>query len=254
MKKQFNLLSCILLTIATVAVLGATILTATIPAAAESNAQTETDSASDGRYRIAETSDFRPTTDSSIFGVPAVFAVKFNESYIRLGADGSFQMRFLFNSGLLALGGIDLSAFNLSAIVDQYAVELLPGFTLDDLQSSLLLAKSLGLSFIGLDFDDPDIQAIARSLAQTGTLPPDMALPDGIGFEVNTTYYLKDVYGADGTKYVGCFVGAHGQYGEPFFIFTLGTDSETQKDTLIGKILFMQTVIATEKITKPSKS
>ena len=64
----------------------------------------------------------------------------------------------------------------------------------------------------------------------------------------------KDVYGADGTKYVGCFVGAHGQYGEPFFIFTLGTDSETQKDTLIGKILFMQTVIATEKITKPSKS
>ena len=127
-------------------------------------------------------------------------------------------------------------------------------FTLDDLQSSLLLAKSLGVSFIGLDFDDPDIQAIARSLAQTGTLPPDMTLPDGIGFEVNTTYYLKDVYGADGTKYVGCFVGAHGQYGEPFFIFTLGTDSETQKDTLIGKILFMQTVIATEKITKPSKS
>ena len=251
MKKQFNLLSCILLTIATVAVLGATILTATIPAA-ESNAQTETDSASDGRYRIAETSDFRPTTDSSIFGVPAVFAVKFNESYIRLGADGSFRMRFLFNSGLLALG--DLSAFNLSAIVDQYAVELLPGFTLDDLQSSLLLAKSLGVSFIGLDFDDPDIQAIARSLAQTGTLPPDMTLPDGIGFEVNTTYYLKDVYGADGTKYVGCFVGAHGQYGEPFFIFTLGTGSETQKDTLIGKILFMQTVIATEKITKPSKS
>lgn len=251
MKKQFNLLSCILLTIATVAVLGATILTATIPAA-ESNAQTETDSASDGRYRIAETSDFRPTTDSSIFGVPAVFAVKFNESYIRLGADGSFRMRFLFNSGLLALG--DLSSFNLSAIVDQYAVELLPGFTLDDLQSSLLLAKSLGVSFIGLDFDDPDIQAIARSLAQTGTLPPDMTLPDGIGFEVSTTYYLKDVYGADGTKYVGCFVGAHGQYGEPFFIFTLGTDSETQKDTLIGKILFMQTVIATEKITKPSKS
>ena len=142
MKKQFNLLSCILLTIATVAVLGATILTATIPAAAESNAQTETDSASDGRYRIAETSDFRPTTDSSIFGVPAVFAVKFNESYIRLGADGSFRMRFLFNSGLLALG--DLSAFNLSAIVDQYAVELLPGFTLDDLQSSLLLAKVSG--------------------------------------------------------------------------------------------------------------
>ena len=187
MKKQFNLLSCILLTIATVAVLGATILTATIPAA-ESNAQTETDSASDGRYRIAETSDFRPTTDSSIFGVPAVIAVKFNESYIRLGADGSFRMRFLFNSGLLAPGGIDLSAFNLSAIVDQYAVELLPGFTLDDLQSSLLLAKSLGVSFIGLDFDDPDIQAIARSLAQTGTLPPDMTLPDGIGFEVNTTY------------------------------------------------------------------
>lgn len=185
------------------------------------------------------------------------------ESKLIFYPDGTMRMQFYLADGIaeliplilsLALGDGGLPDFNVQdGLVDQYAVELFPGFTLGDWAGSLgLLKGALGLEIVGVDWTQEALKPFLEELSETGMLPD--SLPSGIkftdplGIVYEGTYYMEELHSdVTNTDYVAIYTGKAGEGGQPYIVGTLSED----EDGALGieaRIEFLQFVIAASTV------
>ena len=206
--------------------------------------------------------------NTEIVGFPfGIFSVLFdeNESYFTFTADGRVhgQLKTKDNlveiaTNLFELFGVDMDemAGGISdvdideAIVKPYVVDMFPGFTLDHIKESFdLMKQSLGLSLLGIDFDNE----VIREIEQTHRLPSDILdrLPADFSFGIafDQAYHLETVVDADGNEKQAIYVGdivAHNANTEPFIVFTI-TEKKGKKVLTLDVEFIMIHLVLEEK-------
>ncbi len=116
------------------------------------------------------------------------------------------------------MGDIDVTG-----IITLYCENLFTGASVDDFAGALeLLEGSLGASLIGAE--NIDINELWRSITEDGKLPDDFALGNEFGIQIESTYCIKKVKGADGKEWTALYIGRFDPDTEPFLIFTLRED------------------------------
>ncbi|MFA5449125.1 MAG: hypothetical protein WC292_01620 [Clostridia bacterium] len=171
-------------------------------------------------------------------GLASIFFEQ-SESYILLRADGTATIKLLTKpvGGVLglpqiqeALAGATFSETEIDTFVNMI-YGYLPGadFTdLDTVQTSF--QSTLGLTLIGLDGDNEQVQNLFTSIVNDKALPSEINLPSDLrlGIEVTGEYYIKDVYSEHtDTTHTGVFMGKHHEDGEAFLLMTLTENPET---------------------------
>lgn len=170
------------------------------------------------------------TLNSSILGVSFDFFVDEN-SYIILRKDGTATISIKAKSNLhyiinYLLDSEPVKNFDLRSVTDGMAPEYFPGFSLYDMKASFdLLTKSIGVTFTGIDFEDPDIAAMFSEVAESGRIPSNLKIPEGIGVEYNANYHIKEVFSEYTGKYSAVYMGEHHPDGEPFIMMTMSEDA-----------------------------
>lgn len=102
---------------------------------------------------------------------------------------------------------------------------MFPGATVDDFSAALEVVKrSIGVEIIGAD--NLNGTKIWNSITKEGKLPENAVLQPGFGFEINSTYCVKKVKGADGKEWTAVYIGRFDPDTEPFLIFTVHEDGE----------------------------
>lgn len=192
---------------------------------------------------------FKIDDETTVWGLPlSIFSEVLNEdeSYFTFTSNGKVhgqlktktkQEIFEVIGGLLQLFEINLDDISAQLpnidldemIVKPYVVDMFPGFTLDHVVESFeLMKKSLGLSLIGFDLENEQIQGIIAEIEETHRIPADLIdrLPDDFSFGLafDGTYFLKTVVDADGHSQKAVYVGgdvAHNPSTQPFVIFSM---------------------------------
>ncbi len=200
-----------------------------------------------------ENEKFYLNVDTTALGFPVGMLFNGKNNYIEFRTDGTMRIQLMlpensadFINGLLE--GVDLSTLDPSEIVDKYASELFPGFTLDDVKYSLgLLEDSLDLSFIGLDYEHEGIKALVESLETTGRLPSSLNVPEGLGIQFEGRYTLREeVNPITGEKMTAIHMGAPYENGDGYVIMTLNNPN-SNKMSLEFNIDFIQTYVKAEQ-------
>ena len=175
-------------------------------------------------------------TDKCFVGnLPYIMATDTSKTYIEMKKDGKITVNIkLIENLIYALSntfGIDINGKiqgldikNLLAGGVAYSV--FPGLNLDDLKGSAeLFEKAFGITITGIDFDDPDIVKLQQSIIETGKIPEDFVIPEGLGAQLNETYEIKDFLSElTGETYQAVYIGRHSENCEPYFVFTLLKD------------------------------
>lgn len=178
-----------------------------------------------------------------------------NKSYVEFYTDGTMKLQLMLKPNFAtAISGyldkVDLSTVDITPIVEQYAVELFPGFTTDRVEYSLgLLKDNLGLSIAGLDYEHEGVKSLVDSLEQTGKLPATLlSLPEGLGIVYEGRYTLREeVNRLTGETMQAIHMGAPYENGDGYIIMTL-TENEKGKEMVNFKIDFIQAYLeAVEK-------
>lgn len=188
----------------------------------------------DDGHRLVEqeTIYYINTKDSKVKNFPLGVALDKNNSMLILRPDGTAIFRLQTIKGLraaLELFNLDVEGTDLSIILNML-YEYLPGLDFTDLSKTLeVFEGGLKIKLLGIDPANEELQAMFTYIAETGTLPAQLIIPDGFGLEINTTYYIKDVKsGYSGITYTGIYMGNSHEDGEPFLMFDLTTDEKGQ--------------------------
>lgn len=204
-------------------------------------------------YYVKKETNFEIYSGTKIMDIPVSPLLSKANSGITLRPDGTMTMRFVFNSAVsyilneqvniaTMIGDLDLSEF-----MDSYLNPLFPGFTLDDVPSSMkIIENTLGMRLTGLDYNSPDIAALLEGL-KTGVYPENITIPTNIGLEYNGPYALKDTVDADGNAYTVLYMGKHEEKGESYVVMQL-TKEENGKNALASRVEFINFNLVAKEI------
>ncbi len=200
-----------------------------------------------------ETQKFYISTETTVLGLPVGIVLDQSKSYIEFYDDGTMRFQIMLPKNVefvnTLLEDMDLSSMDPSEIVDKYAVELFPGFTLSDVDYSLgLLKDSLDLSFINLDYEHEGVKALVESLETTGRLPATLNIPGSLGVEFTGRYTLRAVENPlTNEKYTAIHMGAPYENGDGYVIMTLTENAEGNQQVYFN-IDFLQMKVVANKI------
>lgn len=148
-----------------------------------------------------------------------------NKTGVSLGADGTMSLSLVLDpemaEGLAmflpALSGLDMSSF-----ADTYLEPIMPGFTsMDIIEVFGLAEESLGLKVVSDGDTDAFLRLLAGALFDGGQLPEDMAIPEGFGLVLESTYTLRTVTYPDGTAYTGVFLTPSDPDTQSYIVMTM---------------------------------
>ncbi len=188
--------------------------------------------------------------DSSLMGIPFSMVID-SDSCITLRADGTATIFFKTKSALSGLVNTLLGDglagdFILTPFIEM-ALEYIPGFDLSDMGHTFDLVNAcLGLSLLGFNWEDPDVEAMFNAIAETGKLPDSLRLPRTLTLEYNANYYLKNLSSPYTGTYTGVFLGEHNENGEPFILLDLSKNDDEVKKLNLRIELVKLIVNATE--------
>lgn len=194
---------------------------------------------------------FKFLADSSVMKVPLVLALS-NDSGIELKKDGTFIMELTVNDAVVyAANKIDKSGIaelDVAKEANNYAVPIVPGFSMQDIKGSLsLLKNSMGAELL-IDYEDENIIKLIDSLENTGRINPDLIIPNGIGFRYEGFYEIRTLKSeTTGVEYQAVYVDRFTEGGEPFLIMTLTNDEETGLRRLNANVEFLQLNLSLEE-------
>jgi hypothetical protein len=194
-------------------------------------------SCSNDNYVEEDTTYYINTEASSVNGVTLNLFLSDN-SCIILRKDGTASIYIESSSALFSLASIYLSTgmldFDVRDAIEWLVDDYIPGFTLDDMETSFeLLQKSLGITFTGVDFDNPEISALFDEIALTNEIPKDISALNGFGIEYDAVYDIQYLTSAYSGNYTAVYMGEHDENSEPFTIMTIVTDEETNTEQII---------------------
>ncbi|MGI6214250.1 MAG: SGNH/GDSL hydrolase family protein [Christensenellales bacterium] len=156
---------------------------------------------------------------SFVFRKDGTFSV-----YLRLNSVSAIVV----NSFLSSMGGgfnleTDLGSGNFATGIDVYIKNIFPGFDFRELEKDVELISSCGIYVHGLDFDKPEIKALADSLKENATIPAGFKLPDDFALEIRGYYYIQK----EGEfTLLQMPVGNVTAHGSPYLYAVLNTDSD----------------------------
>lgn len=148
-----------------------------------------------------------------------------NKTGVSLGADGTMRLSLVLDpemaEGLAmflpALGGLDMGSF-----ADTYLEPIMPGFTsMDIIEVFGLAEESLGLKVVSDGDTDAFLRLLAGALFDGGQLPEDIAIPEGFGLVLESTYTLRAVTYPDGTAYTGVFLTPSDPDTQSYIVMTM---------------------------------
>lgn len=148
-----------------------------------------------------------------------------NKTGVSLGADGTMRLSLVLDpemaEGLTmflpALGGLDMGSF-----ANTYLEPIMPGFTsMDIIEVFGLAEESLGLKVVSDGDTDAFLRLLAGALFDGGQLPEDMAIPEGFGLVLESTYTLRTVTYPDGTAYTGVFLTPSDPDTQSYIVMTM---------------------------------
>ena len=148
-----------------------------------------------------------------------------NKTGVSLGADGTMRLSLVLDpemaEGLAmflpALSGLDMSSF-----ADTYLEPIMPGFTsMDIIEVFGLAEESLGLKVVSDGDTDAFLRLLASALFDGGQLPEDIAIPEGFGLVLESTYTLRTVTYPDGTAYTGVFLTPSDPDTQSYIVMTM---------------------------------
>ena len=148
-----------------------------------------------------------------------------NKTGISLGADGTMRLSLVLDpemaEGLAmflpALSGLDMGSF-----ADTYLEPIMPGFTsMDIIEVFGLAEESLGLKVVSDGDTDAFLRLLASALFDGGQLPEDIAIPEGFGLVLESTYTLRTVTYPDGTAYTGVFLTPSDPDTQSYIVMTM---------------------------------
>lgn len=199
----------------------------------------------DKKTYVEEDMSFALTNKTTVMGIPLNLVLDAS-SGIELKEDGTFVLNLMLNDGAPQLlnNYFDLEAMSkadLSGFINAYVKPIFPGFTLDDVKGSLdLIKNSLGIEIVGLDFEDENVKKLVESLETTGKINSDLVIPEGLGIRYTSFYEIKTLKSeTTGKEYTAIFTDKYSEGGEPYFVLTMDTDSESGKKTLNMRVEFL---------------
>ena len=148
-----------------------------------------------------------------------------NKTGVSLGADGTMRLSLVLDpemaEGLAmflpALGVLDMGSF-----ADTYLEPIMPGFTsMDIIEVFGLAEESLGLKVVSDGDTDAFLRLLAGALFDGGQLPEDIAIPEGFGLVLESTYTLRTVTYPDGTAYTGVFLTPSDPDTQSYIVMTM---------------------------------
>lgn len=148
-----------------------------------------------------------------------------NKTGVSLGADGTMRLSLVLDPEMAeglevflpALGGLDMSSF-----ADTYLEPIMPGFTsMDIIEVFGLAEESLGLKVVSDGDTDAFLRLLAGALFDGGQLPEDIAIPEGFGLVLESTYTLRTVTYPDGTAYTGVFLTPSDPDTQSYIVMTM---------------------------------
>lgn len=148
-----------------------------------------------------------------------------NKTGVSLGADGTMRLSLVLDpemaEGLAmflpALSGLDMGSF-----ADTYLEPIMPGFTsMDIIEVFGLAEESLGLKVVSDGDTDGFLRLLAGALFDGGQLPEDIAIPEGFGLVLESTYTLRTVTYPDGTAYTGVFLTPSDPDTQSYIVMTM---------------------------------
>lgn len=148
-----------------------------------------------------------------------------NKTGVSLGADGTMRLSLVLDpemaEGLTmflpALGGLDMGSF-----ANTYLEPIMPGFTsMDIIEVFGLAEESLGLKVVSDGDTDAFLRLLAGALFDGGQLPEDIAIPEGFGLVLESTYTLRTVTYPDGTAYTGVFLTPSDPDTQSYIVITM---------------------------------
>lgn len=148
-----------------------------------------------------------------------------NKTGVSLGADGTMRLSLVLDpemaEGLAmflpALSGLDMGSF-----ADTYLEPIMPGFTsMDIIEVFGLAEESLGLKVVSDGDTDAFLRLLAGALFDGGQLPEDIAIPEGFGLVLESTYTLRTVTYLDGTAYTGVFLTPSDPDTQSYIVMTM---------------------------------
>lgn len=148
-----------------------------------------------------------------------------NKTGVSLGADGTMRLNLVLDpemaEGLAmflpALSGLDMGSF-----ANTYLEPIMPGFTsMDIIEVFGLAEESLGLKVVSDGDTDAFLRLLAGALFDGGQLPEDIAIPEGFGLVLESTYTLRTVTYPDGTAYTGVFLTPSDPDTQSYIVMTM---------------------------------
>lgn len=148
-----------------------------------------------------------------------------NKTGVSLGADGTMRLSLVLDPEMAeglevflpALGGLDMGSF-----ANTYLEPIMPGFTsMDIIEVFGLAEESLGLKVVSDGDTDAFLRLLAGALFDGGQLPEDIAIPEGFGLVLESTYTLRTVTYPDGTAYTGVFLTPSDPDTQSYIVMTM---------------------------------
>ena len=148
-----------------------------------------------------------------------------NKTGISLGADGTMRLSLVLDPEMaegLAMFLPVLSGLDMGSFADTYLEPIMPGFTsMDIIEVFGLAEESLGLKVVSDGDTDAFLRLLAGALFDGGQLPEDIAIPEGFGLVLESTYTLRTVTYPDGTAYTGVFLTPSDPDTQSYIVMTM---------------------------------
>lgn len=148
-----------------------------------------------------------------------------NKTGVSLGADGTMRLSLVLDPEMaegLAMFLPVLSGLDMGSFADTYLEPIMPGFTsMDIIEVFGLAEESLGLKVVSDGDTDAFLRLLAGALFDGGQLPEDIAIPEGFGLVLESTYTLRTVTYPDGTAYTGVFLTPSDPDTQSYIVMTM---------------------------------
>lgn len=173
-----------------------------------------------------------------VFGTDYSGALDAGKSYITFASDGTYRLYAQLNeitTGLLKLYIHNEGSVNANDEFDfdlaiPYFSNFAPGVAKYDLQAVLeTIERNYGFKIVGLDHDNPKVQAMFEHYSQTGQLvinDPDV-FGDTVALLSTGVYTLNTVADADGKEFTAIYVNNQIGRGESFVRYTYSKDEDS---------------------------